>query len=105
MIKSDQSEFSLDISVGHYGNNVTAFLAALGCKKNVYVFLVFLIAPSCMKETSIGGKEATYKETQRKEMKKDNHETMVCALDPPIPKIFSYTARGREGGTISFFLN
>lgn len=58
MIKSDQSEFSLDISVGHYGNNVAAFFSLLGCKKNVYIFLVFIIAPNCVKETSIEGKEA-----------------------------------------------
>ena len=27
-------------------------------------------------------------------MKKDNADTMVCALDPPIPKVFSHMVRG-----------
>lgn len=38
-------------------------------------------------------------------MKEDNPETMVCALDPPIPKVFSYMARGRGWGGAIFFLN
>lgn len=43
MIKRDQSESSPDVSAGHYGNNVLASFAVLGC--------AFIIAPSCIKET------------------------------------------------------
>lgn len=52
-------EFSLNTSAGNYGNNVLASFAVLGCEKNVYIFLIFIIAPTAWRKlSSIGGKEA-----------------------------------------------
>ena len=97
MIKNSQSQFSLDFSADHYGNYVLASLAFLGYKKNIYIFIVFVIFPQ-MRSGNCPVQEVkkpNYKENQRQEVKKCNADSMVCALNPSIPKDFNYVARAR----------